>query len=231
MKAVFFVIILCGLTLAAFAQESPVAVEQKYIRYGLLPLTEGPGEDEQDYRVWQNACDALLKMDGALASDARWAQEGGRERLIQDMLKQYQVNELVKLFNLGHYGNRYYSAFSGPRSDGATTWKAKAWFLNNPRDRKEVGPRYKYRGTILFSISGSTVKGELRDGDSTVGELTGTLSDKTIDYTLTFRSGENIKKGSLTVVSPTYLSGTWTDERALPRDAHGEWEVIKIFEE
>jgi hypothetical protein len=217
--------------LAVMAQEVCTldGLQGRYIKYGLIPITEQPLPSEDNYTLWVDAYKALVKMDVELTKSPRWLDEKNRPIVFEDRQKRYRCNELIKQFNLGQFGNRYYSIFSGTHKDGDTMWRCNRWFLANPTNNKDIGPRKKYEGSMKFSIRGSTLKGEYVTENNITGDFSGTLSDTKINFTVRFSAGgvEKEKSGVIEIRSPIYLFGTWNDEPASLSGARGEWEFFK----
>jgi hypothetical protein len=216
----------------AFAKSGPDinSIQEKYIPYGLIPLTECPDSSRPNYRLWQEACQAIKDMDKDISSDPAWQTMKNREIYMSHKLDDYKCNYMVKQFNLGEYGNRYYSIFSGPMRNGCTVWKSGAWFLYNPTNPKDIGPHKKYFGEMRFSVTGSTLHGEYRMQNGAAASFEGMLRDDTITYTLTAGERGKAKEGSLTIRTPLYLFGTWIEQPGSPKEHRGEWDFARALE-
>lgn len=227
-----FIFISLGFINKCFPEETDINVIQtKYIKYGLMPLTESPGENEPDYRIWQDAFETVKKLDKAVSKDPDWQNDSKREALVKKRLLELGCNEKIRLFNLGHFGNRFYSVISGIKKDGETMWNCDRWFLYNPSDGKDIGPRKKHPSIMKMFVSGNKVKGEFKTEKDRVGVLEGILDNEDITYTLTFSGQRTVKKtGMLHIRTPLYIFGDWFDEPRAPKNARGEWEFRKINE-
>ncbi|MGV8122446.1 MAG: hypothetical protein AB2L14_22035 [Candidatus Xenobiia bacterium LiM19] len=216
---------------SATAQEISTldGIQGRYLKYGLIPLTEQPLSSEDNYTLWVDAYKSIVKMDVELEKSREWLDEKKRPILFENRQKKYGCNDLIKKFNLGQFGNRYYSIFSGTHHDGTSSWRCYRWFTANPKNNKDIGPHRKYEGSMHFSIRGSTLKGEYVTENNITGDFNGTLSDTKITFTIRFAGGgaENEKSGTIEIRSPIYLFGTWNDEPASLSGARGEWEFIR----
>ncbi|GEM_PF-1354002 len=203
-------------------------VQGKYFRYNLIPLTEPPSEGAPNYTLWTEAFTAIQKMDTDIMKNPEWYSPQKKESLVKRKLGEYKCNELIMNFNLGQYGNRYFSIFTGPRSSGITEWGCRSWYVSNPRNPKEIWPKSSYPCKVILSITGSTLKGDYYFKNQVSGKFDGTLSDKEITYTLTL-SNSQVRRGTIQIISPTYISGKWcADKCRVAKDANGEWELEKI---
>lgn len=229
-KMLFFTGVICAILFtAAYTQGAFDVTQGQYQPYGLIPLTEAPAKGEQDSTLWENAYKSILKLDADLSKNPDWLDEKKREVLLKNKLEEYNCNYNVKQFNLGHYGNRFYSVLSGVRSTGATDWTCKFWYMKNPQDNKDIGPNKKRIGSMRFSMSGNRVTGEFSAPGGVTGRLDGTLSEAAIEYTMALTNGKS-RSGKLEVRNPGYIFGTWQDDPGRPNDARGEWEFFKQFE-
>jgi hypothetical protein len=211
------------------AQENFERLQAPYLQYGLIPMTEPPGENERDYTLWENAYKSIISLDKDLSTNSRWLDVQKREVLMKNKLEEHNCNYHVKQFNLGHYGNRFYSVLSGSQSRGATQWTCKIWYMYNPANKKDIGPSNKRIGAMNFSMDGSKVLGEYRSPNNLTGRLEGTLSENTITYIIGLNNGKTMS-GTMEVRTPGYIFGKWHDDPGSPRDAYGEWEFFKQFE-
>ncbi len=226
---VLFILAFCVFSATAQEVSTLDGIQGRYLRYGLIPLTESPLSSEDNYTLWQDAYKSLVQMDIELTKSNEWLNEKRRPIIFENRQKKYRCNDLIKQFNLGQFGNRYYSIFSGTHRDGDTSWRCYRWFLSNPKNNKDIGPNRKYEGSMRFSIRGSTLKGEYVTENNVTGDFNGTLSDTKITFTVLFKGGgvEKEKSGTIEIRSPIYLFGTWNDEPASVAGARGEWEFFK----
>lgn len=204
-------------------------VQSRYFRYDLIPLTEPPPEGAPNYTLWTEAFAALQKMEREIMNSPDLYDTKKKESLVKGKIEDNKCNERIMKFNLGQYGNRYFSIFTGPESSGTTEWGCRTWYVSNPRNPREIWPRSSYPCRVIFSLSGSTLKGDYYVKNQKTGIFEGTLNDKEIVYTLRL-NGSQIRKGTLNIVSPTYISGKWCADRCrVAKDANGEWELEKII--
>jgi hypothetical protein len=220
-----------SITTMANGAENAEALVQKYVQYGLIPLTESPSSQERDFRLWQDAYKALVAMDRDVSGAQEWQLEQKREAFVEKKIEQYRCNELIKQFNLGHYGNRFYSIFSGTRSDGFTLWSAGQWFLLNPADARDIGPTRKHPGEMKLLMKGDRIIGEYHMEHDLTADFEGKLDNTRITFTMKMRGGVGTKKGELQIRTPLYVFGTWCEDPCGTRYARGEWDLRKRAED
>jgi len=229
LSMVFLISALCVFSAAAQELSTLDGIQGRYLKYGLIPLTEPPLSTEDNYTLWIDAYKSVLRMDIELEKSKEWLDEKKQPVIFEKSQKRYGCNDLIKKFNLGQFGNRYYSIFSGTHRDGTTSWRCCRWYLANPKNNRDIGPKRKYEGSMRFSIRGSTVRGEYVTENNVTGDFSGTLSDTKINFTICFKGAgsEKEKSGTIDIRSPIYLFGTWNDEPASLNGARGEWEFFR----
>jgi len=211
------------------AQENFERIQAPYLQYGLIPMTEPPGENERDYTLWENAYKSLISLDKDLSTNPEWLDVKKREVLMKNKLEEYNCNYHVKQFNLGHYGNRFFSVLSGSQSRATTQWTCKIWYMYNPANKKDIGPTNKRIGVMNFSMEGNKVRGEYRAPGNLSGRMEGTLTENTITYIVGLSNGKTMS-GAMEIRTPGYIFGKWHDDPGSSKDASGEWEFFKQFE-
>jgi hypothetical protein len=211
--------------------ENADSLVQKYLHCGLIPLTESPSSAEPDYRLWQDAYKALVAMDKDISGSPEWLEESKREAFAGSKIEQYHCNELIKQFNLGHYGNRFYSIFSGSHKDGFTLWNVRQWFLLNAANPRDIGPNRIHPGEMKLTMKGDRVLGEYHRENNQTFDFEGKLDNARIIFTMRMRGGSILESGELQVRTPLYLFGTWCDNPCGASRSHGEWDLRKKIED